>query len=143
MFERILSKEAPSPEQINDTLGGAKEYLDGLEDFLKANYDVNSELKHPFGEAYGWGCKYSHKQTHLCYAFFETGAVTVTLQLGDKAVPGIEAALPRMLPKTNELWANRYPCGNKGGWVHYRITSPAELDVCELITMKKRPPARR
>lgn len=98
------------------------------------------ELKYPFGSDYGWGYKYSHKQAHLCYAFFETGAVTVTLQLGDKAVPALEALLPGMLPKTRELWASRYPCGKSGGWVHYRVLDTSELDdVFELIKIKKRP----
>jgi hypothetical protein len=142
MYERMLSKQPPSQQEIDDTLDAAKQHLDSLEVFLKANYDLVRELKFPFGNSYGWGFKYSHKASHLCYAFFETGAVTLTLQLGDKLVPAIEAALPRLLPKTQELWSHRYPCGKQGGWVHYRITDPLELgDVFELIKIKKRPKA--
>jgi hypothetical protein len=140
MFERIISKKAPADRQIIDTLGAAAEYLKRLEAFLYANYDINRELKYPFGKDYGWGYKYSHKQTHLCYVFFESGAITVTLQLGDKTVPATEALLPRLLPKTQQLWASRYPCGEHGGWVHYRIQSDEELgDVYELIKVKKHP----
>jgi hypothetical protein len=140
MYERMMSKDPPSQEDIDNTLGGSKQHLDSLEDFLNSNYDLVRELKFPFGNSYGWGFKYSHKASHLCYAFFEAGAITVTLQLGDKLVPAVEAALPRLLPKTRELWANRYPCGKQGGWVHYRILDSAALsDVKELIKIKKRP----
>jgi hypothetical protein len=140
MYERILSKDAPSEQQIADTLKSASEYLNSLEAFLCTNYDITRELKYPFGKDYGWGYKYSHKQTHLCYVFFESGAITVTLQLGDKLVPALEALLPRLLPKTQQLWASRYPCGEHGGWVHYRIQSDEELgDVYKLISIKKRP----
>lgn len=44
-----------------------------------------------------------------------------------------------MLPKTKELWENRYPCGN-GGWVHYRVENDNELfDIQKFICIKKKP----
>ena len=74
----------------------------------------------------------------------EKGAVTVTIQIGDKAVPALEAHLEKMMPKTRVLWNNRYPCENTGGWVHYRILNDDELkDVSELIKIKKKPIAGR
>jgi hypothetical protein len=140
MYERMQSKDPPSEDDIQSTLGPASQCLHHLEDFLAASYDLTRELKYPFGRDYGWGYKYSHKASHLCYAFFETGAITVTLQLGDKLVHSVEAALPGLLPRTQELWARRYPCGTIGGWVHYRILDSSELnDVCKLISIKKRP----
>jgi len=41
----------------------------------------------------GWGYKYSHKSSHLCYAFFEKGAFTVTVQIGDKQVHSVENSM--------------------------------------------------
>ena len=140
MYERMMCKEPPSPEETAKFLGGGAATLKQIEEFLYQNYDIIRELKYPFGKAYGWGYKYSHGSATLCYIFFETGAVTVTLQLGDKAVSAVEAALEEMLPKTRESWASRYPCGKAGGWVHYRVTDAGEIkDVCGLIKIKKAP----
>ena len=64
----------------------------------------------------------------------------MTLQLGDKCVTKLEQILPTLLPKTLDLWENRYPCGEQGGWVHYRVFSDDELsDVIELVKIKKKP----
>lgn len=140
MYERILDTHPPSTEDIEAVLGCAYALLQRLESFLDSSYDIKRELKFPFGKDYGWGYKYSHKSSHLCYVFFETGAFTVMLQLGGKLVLDIETAMPCMLPKTRELWQNRYPCGEQGGWVHYRVMDVSELaDVIRLISIKKRP----
>jgi hypothetical protein len=144
MYERMLKKEIPPTEEsIQAALGPAAwGLLEELELFLNRNYQLVREMKFPFGNNYGWGYKYGHKSKHLCYAFFESGAFTVMLQLGDKEVPAMNARLGELLPKTRELWANRYPCGETGGWVHYRVLSREELaDVFELIKMKKKPVA--
>lgn len=118
--------------------GGAR--LLTLESFLEENYQLKKELRFPFGGSYGWGYKYCHKNTHLCYVFFESGAITVTIQLGDRCVPAVQEAFPSFLPRTKELWEGRYPCGDSGGWVHYRILSDSELeDICTLIRIKKKP----
>ncbi len=140
MYERMLGKKEPSENEIEETLGEGRGTLINLEKFLQQNYSLVRELKNPFGSKYGWGYKYSHRSSHLCYAFFEKGAITVTVQIGDRLVPALEARLDKMMPKTKELWQKRYPCGSFGGWVHYRILNETELkDVCELIKIKKAP----
>lgn len=142
MYERMLDKgNAPTPAQIQDYVG-AESFgrLSKLEDYLKAHYSLSEELKFPFGGSYGWGYKYSHKTTHLCYAFFEADAFAVTMQIGDKQVASLEAVLPTMLPKTQALWADRYPCGEKGGWIHFRVLADNELpDIYRLIEVKRKP----
>ena len=63
-------------------------------------------------------------------------------QINDKQAPFVEAALPSLLTKTNELWKNRYPCGDNGGWIHYRVLSDQELeDVLKLLFIRKKPVA--
>ena len=142
MYERMLEKGiTPSAEKIAETLGeGALGRLEELEAFLGAHYDLARELRFPFGSQYGWGYKYAHKSKHLCYAFFEKGAFTVTIQLGDREVPAVTAKLPELLPITKQLWEHRYPCGEQGGWIHYRVLDRDQLrDVLELIRIKKAP----
>lgn len=92
-----------------------------LEEYLQTQYYLLKELRFPFGNNYGWGYKSSHKSNHLCYAFFEKGAFTVTIQIGDKQLGLLERYLSDLSPKAQELWGNRYPCGDNGGWVHYQI----------------------
>jgi hypothetical protein len=136
MYTRLLDKDVtPTEASIKEYLG-PESYctLLQLEKFLDEQYILNRELKFPFGNQYGWGYKYSHKLKHLCYAFFELGAFTITLQLGDTCVPEVERLLPTISAKARELWKNRYPCGTEGGWIHYRVTTNDELtDIIELI----------
>ena len=140
MYERLLDKGAPPAENLIREYLGEESWsnLLKLEQFLTDHYDLKKEMKFPFGNSYGWGYKYSHKSNHLCYCFFESGAFTVTLQLGDSCVAAVEAMLPALSEKSNELWKNRYPCGDRGGWIHYRVVESHELnDVFELIKAKK------
>jgi len=144
LYERLLNKnEVPDETMIAEHMGrSSNERLDALECTLKKNYQLSKELKFPFGSDYGWGYKYGHRSSHLCYVFFERGSFTVTLQIGDKLVPLAESILPSLLPKTRELWEKRYPCGERGGWVHYRVLTDEELDdVVKLIAVRKRPSA--
>ncbi len=142
MYERMMDKSV-QPE-INDIkqhigLNGCK-FLQILEDALMKRYDIQREIRFPFGNNYGWGYKYSHKTKHLCYTFFEKDAITITLQIGDKEVQLLNQVLSTLSLKTQSLWENRYPCGNNGGWVHVRILSEDDLDdAIKLIEIRKKP----
>lgn len=142
MYERLLDKNNPPTADYIREYIGKQSYglLLQYEDFLRNHYHLTREMKFPFGNHYGWGYKYSHKTSHLCYVFFESNAFTVTLQFGDNYVSKIEQILPTLSQKAKELWQNRYPCGAKGGWIHYRVINQSELkDVIEFVQVKKKP----
>lgn len=144
-YARMLDKrKKPTEEIIARTLGpDAAARLGALEAALGQRYSLERELRFPFGNNYGWGYKFSHRRKHLCYAFFEEGAFTVTLQVGDEGVPCVEAKLPTLQSETQALWAGRYPCGEHGGWVHLRVLSDEALaDVLTLIECKVKPPKK-
>jgi hypothetical protein len=62
------------------------------------------------------------------------------LQFGDNYVSKIEKIIPNLSQKAKELWQNRYPCGEQGGWIHYRILNTNELnDIFEFMKVKKKP----
>ncbi len=146
MYERMLDKNTlPDDAEIQAWIGARGcELLAELDAQLRSRYDIVRETRFPFGNNYGWCYKYSHKSNHLCHAFFEKGAFTVMIQLGDALVPAMEAALPSLSETVRELWENRYPCGEKGGWMQYRILSDEDLnDAVRLIQIKKKLPARR
>lgn len=142
-FPRMLEKKKkPTAVMIDKYLGDeSADRLHRFESMLAALYNLNTELRFPFGNKYGWGYKFSHGRKHLCYAFFEEGAFTVTLQLGDESVEQVTALMPTLLPETQTLWENRYPCGEHGGWIHYRVLSDAALpDIIALVQTKVKPP---
>lgn len=145
MYERLLDKSViPDEVTIREHLGvESHNRLVAMENLLHEGYHLSRELKFPFGNSYGWGYKYSHKASHLCYTFFEKYAFTVMLQVGDKQVPIMESHLSSLLQKTQDLWKNRYPCGECGGWVHFRVLTDDELiDVIKLLAIKKKPSAK-
>ena len=142
MYKRLLDKDnKPAIEQIEEHLGSdSYNRLLRLEEHLKAHYNLAKEIRFPFGNSYGWGYKYSHKSSHLCYVFFEKGAFAVTIQIGEKQVLSVENSLTDLSLKARELWANRYPCGENGGWIHYRVLNDEDLaDIYKFIYAKKKP----
>ena len=146
MYERMLDGgHRPSTLEIQNTLGmKACAYLNLLETRLADLYDLRKELRFPFGNDYGWGVKYSHKAVHLVYVFFEQGAFTVMLQIGDARVPLMKESLSSWSEKARTLWENRYPCGEEGGWISYLILEQEEIEeIIRLIMIKKAPPKKR
>lgn len=142
MHERLLDKNSmPTPEYVAEYLSGNSfSQLLSLEEYLQAHYQLSKEMRFPFGSSYGWGYKYSHRSTHLCYAFLEKGAFTVTIQIGDKQAHLIDNILEVLSHKAQELWADRYPCGENGGWIHYRVFNEEDLnDIYKFIGAKKKP----
>lgn len=126
MYERMLDKASkPNEQDIIAYIGDATyRNLLQFEQDLAQFYDVTKDLKFPFGNQYGWGYKYSHRKKHLCYLFFEKDAFTITIQISGSIKNDI---LNKLSSSAQTLWANRYPCGDDGGWIHYRI-----LDVKDL-----------
>ena len=142
MYERMLNKETqPEIQEIRQYIGDKSWALvERFEELMKVRYDLNRELRFPFGNSYGWGYKYSHKTKHLCYLFFEKDAITVMTQVGDKEVPKLNAILPTLPETAQTLWKKRYPCGNDGGWINYRIFAAEDLEaVIRFIEVKKKP----
>ncbi len=141
MYERMLVKEIqPSMEDIFVTIGKEGEkHWKMLDEFFRSSYDIEAEIRFPFGNSYGWGVRYRHRSKTLCYMFPENGAFTVFFQIGKQEVARVLQKLADFLPRTVEIWEKRYPCG-AGGWLYYRVLNPEEIcDIKELIKFKKKP----
>jgi hypothetical protein len=138
-MERMLDKKTIPDENDIKSFIGHESYdrMTAFEKYLAEHYALNRERRFPFGNKYGWGYRYNHKAKHLCYLFFERGTFTVMLQIGDAKVAELEKVLPLMSEKTNNLWEHRYPCGDKGGWIHYQVLLASDMvDICSLIKIK-------
>lgn len=142
MYERMLTKQhLPNETEIKEYLGAAAwARMMKLEAILANEYDFKKEMRFPFGNHYGWGMKYNHKTMHLCYAFFEKGAFTVMIQIGDRQIAELSKRMNELSKKAKQLWADRYPCGDTGGWVNIRILADCDLqDALCFIHAKKKP----
>jgi hypothetical protein len=72
--------------------------------------------------------------------FFEKDGFCCTISINDKGAQQVEAILGDLLPKTQALWNNRYPCGERGGWIHQSVQADDELpDLIRLIGIKRKP----
>lgn len=135
MYERMLDKEAmPGEENVNLFVGKtAVKNMEIIFSELSKKLDLNTEMKFPFGNNYGWGYKVSNKSKHLFYLFFEKGSITAMMQLkkiGDDLYEQLSG-------KGKEYWDNRYPCGDGGGWIHYRILNKDDLRDMGLFLSSK------
>lgn len=142
MYSRMLNKnELPSIEDIKNFVGLENyQRLSLIDKQLNSKYEITKELKFPFGNSYGWGFKYSHKTKHLFYLFFEKGALTATIQIGDKEADMVDERYALLNKKSQAIWDNRYPCGKKGGWIHYRILTDEDIkEVMKFIEIRKKP----
>lgn len=128
----------PTEEHIRLFLGEtAWERLLRFEGMLRERYDLNRELKFPFGNDYGWGFRYSHKKALLLYVFFEEEGFCCTISINDKGAQKVAAILNDLLPEIQSIWINRYPCGTDGGWLNRSVASDDELpDLLRLVGVK-------
>ena len=102
-------------------------YIDTVKNALQNIFEVNMELKFPFGNDYGWGYKVSNKSKHLFYLFFEKNSINIMLQIGGIITEKEIGKYNQLSDEGKEYWENKYPCGKNGGWIHYRITNKKQL----------------
>ncbi len=143
--KRMTEKtQQPTEESVQLFMGAAAwQRLMCFEEMLQERYDLNREMKFPFGADYGWGFRYSHKKSLLLYVFFEEGGFCCTISINDKGAPQVEAMLEELFPEIQALWNNRYPCGDAGGWLHRSVVSDDELpDIVRLVGVKVKPKKR-
>lgn len=141
MGDRMLQKNnIPTEKEIFEHIGNsAKVLLKQFEEAFKKQYDMQKELKFPFGNNYGWGYKYSHKTKHLCYVFFESGEIDIMMQISSKDKDKLNEVINEGLALTKEVWKNRYPCSD-GGWINYRPKAQEDItEIMRLLAFKKKP----
>ena len=130
MHERMLNKKIiPAKDEIDAYIGKKSvEHIELLMNCLSEVFEINIELKFPFGNNYGWGYKVSNKSKHLFYLFFEKGSITITLQIRKNIKKEKEIEKYNSLSEEGKgYWKDSYPCGENGGWIHYRIKNKRQL----------------
>ncbi|MHC5227107.1 DUF3788 family protein [Enterococcus sp. LJL99] len=71
--KRLIEKEnLPTKKDVQFFIGAAAwQRLICFENMLLERYELNRELKFPFGNEYGWGFRYAHRKTLLLYVFLK------------------------------------------------------------------------
>jgi hypothetical protein len=135
MYERMLNKNIiPSENDIKEHIGEKSfENIKLIKSGLGKIFNINLELKFPFGNNYGWGYKFSDGKKHLFYLFFEKNSITIMLQIKRIKTEREIENYNRLSEEGKNYWINRYPCGENGGWIHYRIINKEQLKDIEIF----------
>ena len=139
MYERMLNKkETPTKIDIEKHIGKKSvENIEIIKNGLGKYFELNMELKFPFGNNYGWGYKVSNKSKHLFYLFFEKDSITIMLQINKIKTEKEMEKYNKLSEEGKEYWANRYPCGENGGWIQYRIINKKQIkDIGIFLSIK-------
>jgi len=139
MYERMLDKQRiPTEDEINNYIGKKSvECIALIKGSLEKCMPISMGLKFPFGNNYGWGYKVSNKSKHLFYIFFEKGSITVTIQISKIKTEKELEKYSQLSEEGKKYWDGRYPCGDGGGWVHYRIINKKQLrDIGLFLSIK-------
>jgi len=135
----MLNKEVlPNACEINKFIGKkANTYVNRIIANLRQAFNLQIELKFPFGNNYGWGYKLNIGSKHLLYVFFEDHAITIMIQLKKIATDFAKTKYEELSNDGKQYWGNRYPCGDGGGWIHYRVLNDEHFsDIGKLIMIK-------
>ncbi|MDD3400975.1 MAG: DUF3788 domain-containing protein [Eubacteriales bacterium] len=134
MYERMLDKQQkPTYEEFINYLGNTKSLFEQLDNYLLLDLKSEKQLRFPYGNKYGWSMKYFIKRSHICDIFAEKGAFSVMLRLTNKQFLEVYNTMSEY---TKQFIDDKYPCG-EGGWIHYRVLNPNNLqDIIVLLQLK-------
>ncbi len=134
MYERMLNKKTrPSPEELAAWCGEAGALFKALNEWLRETYASGQTIEFPYGNKYGWGIAHRKKKKLVCHVFAEAGAFTLMIRLTDAQ---FAAVYGRVQEYTRAYIDGKYPCGD-GGWIHYRVVNPENLDDARTLLSAK------
>lgn len=134
MYERMLNKQiVPSFDDLLNYSSDCADLWRELDKWLKNEYSIQTQIRFPYGNKYGWSVKYSYKSKHICDVFAEKDAFTAFFRISNDAM---EKIFNQLNEYTKSLWENKYSCG-EGGWLHFRILTNENLcDLKKIIQAK-------
>ena len=128
----------PKEEDIRNHIGEKSiDHIEIIKNSLQKMFEINMELKFPFGNNYGWGYKVSHKSKHLFYIFFEKNSISIMLQIKKIVNEKEMEQYSKLSEEGKKYWEGSYPCGKNGGWIHYRILHKKQIkDIGIFLSVK-------
>ena len=134
MYERLLCKTlTPTFDDLVAYSGKRGSLWIALDKDLKENFSAKTQIRFPYGNDYGWSCKYAVKGKHLCDVFAENGAFSLHFRISDAQ---LESVYKDLSEYGKEICDNKYPCKG-GGWLTYRVLSKAHAADAKKILVAK------
>ena len=134
MYERLLDKSL-SPA-FDDLLAYSAEsgvFWEELDRYISEAFSAQRQIRFPYGNKYGWSCKYSLKSRHICDIFAENGAFALHFRMSDRQLNSVYNELSEY---AKIICDNKYPCGD-GGWLTYRVLSQSHADDAKRLLSAK------
>ena len=134
MYERLLDKTlSPTLEDLISYSGKAGTLWLELDKYFTDTFSAQQMIRFPYGNTYGWSCKYSIKKKHLCDIFTEKEAFTIHFRISQKQLDSVYKDLSTY---AKDVCDNKYPCSD-GGWLTYRVLLKSHLiDAKKLLSSK-------
>ena len=134
MHERMLNKqETPMFDDLIRYCGDNGKLWAVLDEHLKSDCRLTTQIRFPYGKEYGWAVKYSKGSKHICDIFAENGAFAALFQVSDNA---IEPIYDQLGEYAKNVWNDKSPC-NSGGWIEFRVQNDEQLqDLTKIIHAK-------
>ena len=134
-YSLFTDKQAqPSPHEINEALGEAREQWTSLIEFLRSHYRSQEDFKFLYGRDYGWGLRFRNKGNLLTAVFPNKNYFTSLVILNVKQLSSVESLKLHSSARKAIESANLYA---EGKWLFVRVgTSGDVVDVEKLIGLK-------
>jgi len=136
MYERLLDKLlCPAFDDLLLYSGESSAFWLELDAYLADGFCAQREIRFPYGNKYGWSCKYSVKRKHVCDIFAENGAFSLHFRVDNERLGFIYDELSLY---AKAVCDDKYDCG-EGGWLTYRVCSAEHVaDAKTLLALKFR-----
>ena len=134
MYERLLDKTlSPDFEDMIAYSGSVGDLWVGLDEHIISTFSAQRQIRFPYGNKYGWSCKYSRKSKHICDIFAENGAFALHFRISDESLDPIYNDLSQY---AKDVCDNKYPCSG-GGWLTYRVSLRTHVDDAKKLLAAK------
>ncbi|MGM9638361.1 MAG: DUF3788 family protein [Butyricicoccaceae bacterium] len=134
MYERMLDRQnRPDLTAMHLHCRQTATLFAALDEWLSSAFATERSMSFPYGNHYGWCITHRKKGRLLCHLFPESGAFTVMVRLSGSQCARI---YPQLHMNGQYNLDKKYPCGD-GGWIHYRICSPHDLEDIQMILTAK------
>ena len=134
MYERLLDKTlSPSFEDLIAYSNECGDLWFKLDNYMLNTFSAQKQIRFPYGNTYGWSCKYSVKSKHVCDIFAESGAFALHFRISDQQLASVYND-PSDYAK--EICDNKYPCKG-GGWITYRVLSQTHVNDAKMLLSAK------
>jgi hypothetical protein len=134
MYERLLDKTiSPTFDELITYSGESGALWIELDEYIIETFSVQRQIRFPYGNKYGWSCKYFIKRKHICDIFAENGAFALFFRVNNSQ---LDVVYDELSEYARNICDNKYPC-SEGGWLTYRVREQSHMDDAKKLLFTK------